>query len=64
MYNWSVDEKILKRTDPERYEKWRLEQLVNFGLNGEKINEAKLRKYWNELHLDPLRKRYLELILG
>ena len=63
MYNWSVDEKVFKKADPEGYEKWRLEQLINFGLNGEKISEAQLRKHWNNLHLDPLRKRFLEFVL-
>ncbi|OGZ43939.1 MAG: hypothetical protein A3J55_00710 [Candidatus Ryanbacteria bacterium RIFCSPHIGHO2_02_FULL_45_17b] len=63
MYNWSVDEQSFEISDPEGHEKWRLEQLINFGLNGEKINEAQLRKYWDTLHLDPPRKRYLELAL-
>lgn len=63
MYNWSVDEEAFKKADPEGYEKWRLEQLINFGLNGEKISESKLRKHWNKLMLDPLRKRYLAAIL-
>ncbi len=63
MYNWSVDEKAFKKADPEEYEKWRLEQMINFGLNGEKISEVQLRKYWDKLHLEPSRKRYLELVL-
>ena len=63
MYNWSVDEQAFKKADSEGYEKWRLEQLINFGLNGEKISEVQLRKHWNKLHLDPPRKRYLELAL-
>ena len=62
MYNWSVDEKQLKK-DPEKYAIWRLEQLVNFGLNGKKIKTQELQKYWNQLKLDPARKRFLELIL-
>ncbi len=62
MYNWSVDEKKLK-ADPEAYAVWRLEQLINFGLNGEKISEKELRKYWPKLKLDPARKRLLELFL-
>ena len=43
MYNWSVDEKMFKKADPEGYEKWRLEQMINWGLGGEKISEEKLR---------------------
>lgn len=64
MYNWSVDEKAFKEADPEGYEKWRLEQLINFGLNGEKISERTLRKHWNNLVLDPLRKKYLATMLN
>ena len=63
MYNWSVDEKAFKEADPEGYEKWRLEQMINFGLNGEKISEIELRKHWDELHLDPSRRKYLAFLL-
>jgi hypothetical protein len=62
MYNWSVDEKELKK-DKEKYAIWKLEQMINFGLNGEKINGQKLKKQWNKLHLDPARKRFLQLLL-
>ena len=62
MYNWSIDEVEL-RADPERYEKWKLEQMINFGLCGEKLSERLLRKYWRTLEIDPLRRRLLELFL-
>ena len=64
MYNWSTDTKELEKT-PEKYAIWRLEQLINFGLNGEKISEKTLRQYWNKLSgLDPARKDFLELLLS
>ncbi len=63
MYNWSTDEQELKK-DPVQYAIWRLEQLINFGLNGEKISEAELRHYWLQLHIDPARARFLELLLN
>lgn len=63
MYNWSVDEKTLKRMDPEGYEKWQLEQLINWGLGGEKLSEAKLRKYWDSLFMDGITRKYLEFLL-
>ncbi|OGZ55077.1 MAG: hypothetical protein A3H64_03800 [Candidatus Ryanbacteria bacterium RIFCSPLOWO2_02_FULL_45_11c] len=63
MYNWSVDEKAFKKADPEGYEKWRLEQMINWGLGGEKLNEAKLRKYWDKLYLDPIKRWYVEFLL-
>jgi len=55
MYNWSVDEKILKKY-PEKYAVWRLEQLINFGLGEEKINKNQLKKYFNKLDIDPDKK--------
>lgn len=58
MYNWSVDTTQLKK-NPEKYTIWKLEQLINFGLNGEKINSTELKKYWHKLHLDPKRKKVL-----
>lgn len=40
-----------------------MEQIVNFGLAGEKIKEADLRKYLPKLHIDPARKKFLNLLL-
>lgn len=62
MYNWSVDINNLNK-DPKRAEIWKLEQCINFGLNGEKLNKALVKKYWNRLHLDPARKKFLKLLL-
>lgn len=62
MYNWSVDEKQLKN-NPERYKIWRLEQLANFGLNGEKINSKDLKKYWEKIKIDSARRKFLRAIL-
>jgi len=62
MYNWSTDEKVLKK-DPESYAIWKLEQMINFGLNGDKIKTADLKKYWNRIKIDPARKKFLDIIL-
>lgn len=62
MYNWNVDEKALAK-NKEKHAIWKLEQLVNYGLNGEKINRIELKKYWSKLQLDPARKRFLEILL-
>ncbi|HLD27613.1 MAG TPA: hypothetical protein VJB39_02070 [Patescibacteria group bacterium] len=62
MYNWSIDLKQLKK-DKEAYAIWRLEQMVNFGLGGKKINKNQLKKYWLSLNLDPVKKKYLEFLL-
>lgn len=62
MYNWSIDEKKLKKS-PEKYAIWKLEQMVNFGLFGNKLNQNELKKYWSKIKIDPARKRFLEIIL-
>ena len=62
MYNWSTDEKTLSK-DKEKHAIWKIEQMVNFGLNGEKINAADLSKYWSKLNIDPSRKKFLNLLL-
>lgn len=62
MYNWNIDTKLLMK-DRKQYAVWRLEQLVNFGLAGEKLKREQLRRYWKELYLDPGKKKYLKLLL-
>lgn len=63
MYNWSVDEKKFKKEDPEGYRIWRLEQMINYGLGKEKLNPKLVRKYWNQLFMDSLTKKYLKFLL-
>jgi len=62
MYNWSTDTAELKK-DKKQYTIWRLEQMVNFGLDGKKLKRAELKKYWEILNLDRRKKAYLKLIL-
>ncbi len=62
MKNWSTDTTELKK-DPEKFSIWKLEQLINFGLDGEKIDKIELKKYWNLLNLDPLKKKFLSLFV-
>jgi len=63
MYNWSVDEEKFKQTDPEGYQIWRLEQLINYGLGGEKLDFAAVKKHWDKLKMDDLTRRYLKFLL-
>ena len=63
MYNWSVDEKTLRKNE-QQYSIWRLEQMVNFGLGGEKLNTAFVKKHWSELRIDPMRRKFLALLLN
>lgn len=62
MYNWNIN---LSKWDKksESYVIWKLQQLINFGLNGEKIDLSLVKKYWAKLDLDPQRKKFLELFL-
>ena len=62
MYNWSTDTTRLKKNS-DKYHKFVLEQRINFGLNGEKLSEKKLRKYWDQLDIDLSKKNYLQKIL-
>ncbi len=62
MRNWSTDVKKLKK-HPKEYTIWKLEQMINFGLDGKKINKTLLKKHFGELDIDPNKKKFLKLIL-
>lgn len=62
MYNWSVNLKELKK-HPEKAVIWGLEQTINFGLNGKKLDKGLVKKYWNKIHIDPDRKKFLKFLL-
>ncbi len=62
MYNWSTDTTELKK-DQKNYTVWRIEQMVNFGLGGEKLKIEELKENWSKLKLDPLKKNFLKLLL-
>ena len=63
MKNWSTDEKKLKK-NTQKHTIWRLESLINFGLDGKKINRTLLAKNMAKLTIDPAKKRYLLKLLG
>ena len=44
-------------------EKWHLERLLNYGLDGEQIDRKNLEKYWSELKIPDDRRAFLELLL-
>lgn len=62
MRNWSTDLTALKK-DKKKYAVWRLEQMVNFGLEGKKISRKLLKKNWPLLHIDPKKKTFLKFLL-
>ena len=66
MYNWSnIDEEKFKKENPKRYHMWRLTQLINYGLDGEKLDREEVKSVWDSIsdNLDPYKKRYLENLL-
>ena len=67
MYNWSTDEKRFKKKNPQKYQLWRLEQLINYGLDGEKLDREEVKKAWPSIkgNLDPyIEKGYRIFIMG
>lgn len=42
---------------------WHLERIINYGLNGEKINREKLKQYLPQLKIPEDRRAFLELLL-
>lgn len=62
MYNWNTDTTELKK-NPEKYSIWRLEQLINYGLDGEKIDTKELIKYWDKLRIEPRYRKFLHFLL-
>ena len=65
MYNWSVDEKSFKKKNPRGYKLWRLTQLINYGLDGEKLDRKEVERIWPKIkdNLDPYKRRALEYLL-
>ena len=64
MYNWSTDIKKLKQ-NPEKYSIWNMEQMINYGLDGEKLDKKELKNMWNTIkdNLDPYKRRAIEYLL-
>lgn len=65
MYNWSVDEEKFKRQNPKEYKLWRLTQLINYGLDGEKLDREEVKAAWPKIkdRLDPDKKKTIEFFL-
>ena len=62
MYNWNTNTSRLK-ADPFAYEKWRLEQVINFGLGGEKISRKLIKKHFSSLDIDQKKKDFFKMLL-
>jgi hypothetical protein len=64
MYNWSVNENYLKRF-PKKYKLWKLEQLLSYGLDGERLEKQEVINNWKylKIRLDPKRREFLKFLL-
>ena len=62
MKNWSTDTKELEK-DKDKFAVWKLEQLINFGLGGEKLDLGELKKYWSVIAIDPFKRKFLALFV-
>lgn len=62
MKNWSTNTKKLKK-NKEKYTIWRLEQMVNFGLSKEKLKKSELKKYWDVIDIDLVKRKFLSLLM-
>lgn len=65
MINWSTDEKEFKKTNPKEYKLWKITQLINYGLDGGKLDRNEVVKAWPNIsdRLDPYKKRAMEYLL-
>lgn len=63
MYNWSVDERKFRTEDPQEYEIWQIQQMINYGLGHHKLDAKKVRKFWSRLTMDAPTQHYLEFLL-
>lgn len=61
MFLWDYDLKTLQKSSKGRL--LILERMINYGPGKEKIKRAEVKKYWHQLHLLPLRKRLLEILI-
>ena len=67
MYNWSTDEEAMKRNYPDKYPIWRLLQLINYGLDGEKLDFDRVKTLWPEIEsqiFSKTKKDYLKSLLN
>ncbi len=62
MYNWNTNIAALRKK-PEKFKIWQLEQSINFGLNGKKLNKKEVKKYFPKLKLDSSRAKFIQLLL-
>lgn len=62
MYNWSVDTVKLKK-DTKKFNIFKLEQSINFGLNNTKLSLTSLKENFDMLKIDPNKKAYISSLI-
>jgi len=62
MRNWSVNTTGFDKKSPE-YMLWKYQQMINFGLDGEKLERRVLTKLMPSLEIDPAKRKSLEYML-
>jgi len=65
MINWNTDEKRLKKIHRKDYKLWRITQLINYGLDGEQLDEQEVIDAWPKIkdRLNPDKRKVLEFFL-
>lgn len=65
MINWNTDEKAFEKLHPKEYKLWRLTQLINYGLDGEKLDKKEIELAWPKIkdRLNPDKRKVLEFFL-
>lgn len=65
MINWSTDEAKFKKESPKEYKLWSLTQMINYGLDGEKLALSEVKSSWTKIKakLDPYKRRALEYLI-
>jgi len=64
VFIWDYNINELKKTEKGRI--LILERMINYGLflkDKEKIPLSLVKKYWNELRIDPQRKKFLKFLI-
>lgn len=62
VYNWNTDTSKLRKNKTE-YTIWKLNQLINFGLGGEKLDLHQVRKHWSKISTDSATAKFLRLLI-
>ena len=65
MVNWSTDEVKFKKKNPREYKLWRITQLINYGLDGEKLVLSEVKNSWEYIKskIDEPTKNYLQYLI-